>query len=97
MLRLCSRHPTKSVPIAQDSGMYRGRWRIKAGRSGPRMALYMAAVASLQFNPDMIELYARLKLNGKPPKVALVAVMRKLVILANTLIAQQRKWQQVHP
>jgi len=88
---------TELAPIAQDSGMYRGRWRIKAGRSGPRMALYMAAVASLRFNPDMIEFYARIKLNGKPPKVALVAVMQKLVILANALIAQQRKWQQVHP
>lgn len=85
------------APIAQDSGMYRGRRRIKAGRSGPRMALYMAAVASLRFNPDMIDFYARLKLNGKAPKVALVAVMRKLIILANTLISQKRKWQQTHP
>ncbi len=88
---------TGLAPIAQDSGLYRGRRRIKAGRSGPRMALYMAAVASLRFNQDMMEFYARLKLNGKPPKVALVAVMRKLVILANTLIAQQRKWQKTHP
>lgn len=78
------------APIAQDSGMYRSRRRIKAGRSGPRMALYMIAVASQRINTDMIEFYARLKLNWKPPKVVLVAVMRKLVILANTLIAQQR-------
>ena len=57
----------------------------------------MAAVASLRSNQDMIEFYAKLNLNGKPPKVALVAVMWKLVILENTLIAQQRKRQQVHP
>jgi transposase len=57
----------------------------------------MAAVASLRSNQDMIEFYAKLNLNGKPPKVALVAVMWKLVILENTLISQQRKRQQVHP
>jgi hypothetical protein len=56
----------------------------------------MAAVASLRSNQDMIEFYAKLNLNRKPPKVALVAVMWKLVILENTLIAQQRKRQQVH-
>ena len=56
----------------------------------------MAAVASLRSNQDMIEFYAKLNLNGKLPKVALVAVMWKLVILENTLIAQQRKRQQVH-
>ena len=56
----------------------------------------MAAVTSLRSNQDMIEFYAKLNLNGKLPKVALVAVMWKLVILENTLIAQQRKRQQVH-
>lgn len=80
------------APIAQDSGMYRGRRKIRAGRHGPRMALYMAAVASLRFNQDMVNFYARLKQNGKPSKVALVAVMRKMIVLANTLIAEQRKW-----
>jgi len=81
------------APVAQDSGMYRGRRKIKAGRRGPRMALYMAAVAALRFNQDMAKLYMRLKGNGKPSKVALITVMRKMIVLANTLIGQQRKWQ----
>lgn len=83
---------TGLAPIAQDSGIYRGKRKIKAGRHGPRLALYMAAVASLRFNDDMQKFYSGLTQNGKPPKVALVAVMRKLIILANTLITQQRKW-----
>jgi transposase len=81
------------APVAQDSGMYRGRRKIKAGRRGPRMALYMAAVAALRFNQDMAKFYTRLKGNGKPSKVALIAVMRKMIVLANTLIGQQRKWE----
>ena len=85
------------APVAQDSGMYRGRRKIKAGRRGPRMALYMAAVAALRFNQDMAKFYTRLKDNGKPSKVALIAVMRKMMVIANTLIGQQRKWQQTSP
>ena len=85
------------APVAQDSGMYRGRRKIKAGRRGPRMALYMAAVASLRFNQDMAKFYTRLKENGKPSKVALIAVMRKMIVLANTLLGQQRKWATSSP
>ena len=58
-----------------------------------RRALYMAAVAAARYNPDLAAFYQRLIANGKRPKVALTAVMRKLVALANTLLAQNRHWQ----
>lgn len=52
----------------------------------------MAAVASLRCNPDMARKYAELRARGKPPKVALTAIMRKLVVLANALLKHNRPW-----
>ena len=53
----------------------------------------MAAMAAAQFNPDMKEAYARLRERGKCHKVALVAVMRKLVVTANALLRDRRVWE----
>ncbi len=53
----------------------------------------MASVAASRCNPDLAVFYAHLIARGKRPKVALTAVMRKLVALANTLLAQNRRWQ----
>ena len=58
-----------------------------------RRILYLAALSATRFNADMKAFYNRLRNNGKPPKLALVAVARKLVVLANTLIGQDRTWQ----
>ena len=52
----------------------------------------MASVAALRCNPDPARKYAELRARGKPPKVALTAVMRKLVVLANALLKQDRLW-----
>ena len=52
----------------------------------------MASVAALRCNPDLARKYAELRARGKPPKVALTAVMRKLVVLANALLKQDRLW-----
>ena len=52
----------------------------------------MAAVSALRCNPDMARKYAELRAHGKPPKVALTAVMRKLAVLANVLLKQDRLW-----
>jgi transposase len=57
----------------------------------------MAAVAASRFNPDLAAFYRRLRAAGKKPKVALTAVMRKLVVLANTLLRQDRLWQPQPP
>ena len=58
-----------------------------------RDALYMPAIVAIRRNPDLSEKYADLRNKGKPHKLAITAIMRKLIILANTLIKQDRIWQ----
>ena len=86
------------APMNRDSGMMRGQRHIKGGRQGVRNTLYMAAIsASRGCNPPMKTFYDRLIANGKKAKLALTAVMRKLVILANTLLKENREWQTITP
>lgn len=80
------------APFANDSGSKQGPRSIKGGRAHPRRALYWAALSAAKHNPDLAVFYKRLKDNGKLKKVALTAVMRKLVILANTLLKDDRLW-----
>ena len=84
------------VPFDDDSGDRRGLRRIKGGRPHVRQALYMAAVSAARCNPDLKAFYERLRAKGKEAKLALTAVMRKLVILANTLIREDRHWTPKH-
>lgn len=84
------------APMNCDSGEMRGQRRIKGGRAHVRTALYMAAVAASRCNPDLKAFYERLRDAGKPAKLALTAVMRKLVLLANTLIREDRHWTPKH-
>lgn len=85
------------APLACDSGDRNGQRRIRAGRPQVRRALYMAALAAARYNPDLAAFYKRLKAAGKKPKVAITAVMRKLVVLANILVSQDRMWQPKAP
>jgi transposase len=78
--------------VARDSGARQGQRRINGGRAGLRKILYMAALAATRCNPDLRRFHQRLKENGKPPKVAIIAVTRKLLVLANTLVSQNRTW-----
>lgn len=80
------------APIARDSGQHSGKRFIRAGRAHLRQALYMPALVAIRFNADMKAKYQALVAAGKPPKVAITAVMRKLVILANTLLHQDQNW-----
>ena len=80
------------APWTRESGQWKGRSFIRGGRARPRRLLYMAAVSALRCNPDMARKYAKLRARGKPPKVALTAVMRKLAVLANVLLKQDRLW-----
>ena len=80
------------APIANESGEHKGRRSIHGGRAAPRNALYMAALSASRGKSHLAAFAAKLKAAGKPKKVVLVAVMRKLVVLANALIAQNRKW-----
>jgi transposase len=81
------------APIADDSGERHGVRTVWAGRGKVRRALYLAALSAARFNPHLAAVYRRLAARGKPAKVALIAIARKLVILANSLIAQNRQWQ----
>ena len=80
------------APVARDSGQTRGKRSIRGGRPRARRALYMPALAAIQFNPHLKAKYEAMIKAGKPAKVAIVAIMRKLLILANALIRDQRKW-----
>jgi transposase len=80
------------APLNNDSGNQRGQRHIWGGRMSVRCALYMATVASVKCNPLIRAFYRRLREAGKPAKVALTAAMRKLVILLNALLKQDRTW-----
>ena len=80
------------APVARDSGQHSGKRFIRAGRAHLRQALYMPALVAIRFNADMKTKYQALVAAGKPPKVAITAVMRKLLILANALLREHRNW-----
>jgi transposase len=81
------------APYDDDSGRRRGERHIKGGRRWIRNAIYMPCLgAATQNNPVIKAFYDRLIAKGKAPKVALVACMRKLIIILNTLIARRQKW-----
>jgi transposase len=85
------------APVADDSGDRTGLRKIKGGRAGLRTGIYMAAVSAARANASLKTFYDRLLHNGKECKLALAAVMRKLIVLANTLIREDRFWQPTHP
>lgn len=80
------------APVARQSGNWTGRAFIRGGRANVRQALYMPALVAMRFNPDLKANYNRLVAAGKPPKKAITAIMRKLIVLANALLRDQRKW-----
>ena len=82
------------APFAKDSGRKTGHRRIRAGRSGPRTALYLAAMNGARFNPVLKPMYDRLIAAGKPPKVAFIALARKLLTILNAMVRDRTTWQQ---
>jgi transposase len=82
------------APFNRDSGNKRGEAHIAGGRLSARCALYMAAISAIRCNPALKPFYLRLRSEGKPAKLAIVAVMRKLIIIANTLLTEDRAWIQ---
>ena len=81
------------APIARQSGRWTGRSFIRGGRASLRRALYMPALVAMRFNPDLTAKYRQLVGAGKPAKVAIAAIMRKLIVLANALLKANRHWQ----
>jgi transposase len=80
------------APMADDSGGRRGRRRVAGGRGVVRAVLYMAAQAARRHNPVLRAFAERLAAAGKRPKVVLVAVARKLVVIANAILRSGRPW-----
>jgi len=82
------------APVNHDSGAMRGRRAIRGGREVVRRALYMAVLAGMRHNPVIAAHFRSLKDRGKPGKVAMVACMRKLLVILNAMAASGRKWQE---
>jgi transposase len=80
------------APFNRDSGRWRGRRQIWGGRRSIRAALYMAALVAARRNRLLADFYRRLRDLGKPAKVALVAVMRKLLTILNAMVKHQSRW-----
>lgn len=80
------------APINRDSGKMRGKRTIGGGRTHIRNALYMPTLVAKKRNPQIKECYDRLIAKGKKPMVALIACMRKLLIILNVMIRDQTAW-----
>jgi transposase len=80
------------APMNRDSGQFRGKRMIQGGRPAVRQALYMAALVASRHNPVIKEFYQRLRLAGKPAKVALTACMRKLLVILNAMLKNRTLW-----
>jgi transposase len=80
------------APINQDSGGWRGRRMIKGGRPQVRAPLFVACLAVIQHNKPLRAFYRRLVDAGKVKKLAIVAVMRKLVVIANAMVKSGKPW-----
>lgn len=80
------------APLNRDSGYYRGRRIIWGGRAAARSALYMSALVAKRHNPVIAELYQRHLAAGKESKVALVACMRKLLVILNAMVKTGQHW-----
>ena len=84
------------APVSRQSGKWQGKEHIRGGRSLLRRAVYMPALVAVRFNPDLKVKYDHLIKAGKPAKVALTAIMRKLIVLANARLRDGRHWTQIN-
>ena len=83
---------TGVAPFNRDSGTRRGRRTIAGGRPMVRSALYMSILVSIRRKLPLADTYHRLRASGKPPKVAIVACMRKLVTILNAILRDKKPW-----
>lgn len=85
------------APYNNDSGRHRGKRRIKGGRPNVRTVLYMATLSATKFNAVIHSFYHHLLSSGKEKKVALIACMRKLLIMLNAMVRDCRPWRSSSP
>lgn len=83
------------APFARDSGKAKGKRSISGGRASVRSVLYMATQAAIRFNPIIKAFAQRLRAAGKPPKVAIVACMRKLLTMLNAMARDRIPWNEL--
>jgi len=84
------------APFDRQSGQFKGQSFISGGRSRPRRLLYLAALAARRSDPDFKAFAQKLADKGKPAKVVLVALMRKLIEAANLVLARGKAWEKHH-
>ena len=80
------------APIVRESGRYKGKRIIQGGRTQVRTVMYMAMMSAIQCNPVFKTTYERLLAAGKPKKVAIVACMRKMVVILNSMLRDGVMW-----
>ena len=81
------------APIAHDSGARQGRRGVRGGRGAVRAPLYMAALVASRSNPTLRAVYQRLRAQAKPPKLALVVLMRKMLVALNAMLRTATPWR----
>jgi transposase len=80
------------APMARDSGLLRGKRMVWGGRASVRTALYQAVLSGRRWNPALRAFYERLRAAGKPPKVAMIACARKLLVILNAMVRNNTRW-----
>lgn len=80
------------APMARESGTWRGKRKTCGGRHEVRTVIYMATLSAVKHNPVLKQFHQRLRAAGKPPKVALVACMRKLLVILNAMARDRSAW-----
>jgi len=81
------------APFSRDSGRRKGRRFVRAGRVQVRAPVYMACLVAIRHNAQLAAFYRRLRAAGKPARLALVAVMRKLLTILNAILRDRRPWR----
>src|SRR5215470_8497009 len=85
------------APMSRQSGKWQGKERIQGGRAFLPRAIYMPALVATRCNPGLKAKYDQLIRAGKSGKVAVTAIMRKLIVMANALFRDARKWSELRP
>ena len=81
------------APFNRDSGRLKGKRRIRGGRAPIRTMLYMAMLSAIRYNPVIKAFYQKLVAEGKHKKVAIIACMRKMMTILNTMVRNNQEWQ----
>lgn len=80
------------APFNRESGSYKGKRMIRGGRSQIRTVMYMAMMSAIQCNPKFKAIYQRLVASGKPKKVAIIACIRKMIVVLNSMVREGVMW-----